>query len=323
MSGTPVLLVIFNRAELARQVVDALRVVRPRTLLVAADGPRSSAESALCEQARRVIDEVDWPCEILRDFSATNLGCGIRIATAITWAMKRCEELIVLEDDCVPAPGFFTFCEEMLERYRQDVRVMHIGGFGFEPPGMDTGASYFFTKYTIASGGFATWRRAWTHFDWALSDWHGMKGSGLIDRWCGDSLERKMWLDIGERMHAGAPDVWDYQWTLACWRQGGLSVLPTVPLLRAIGFGASATHAKTPIPFLMRPFGSLPRPLVHPIEVRANAAADSQLFEINMGGAELRRQLAARALPARAKARFRRTFPRTANWIRRFVWPSS
>ena len=179
----PVLLIIFNRPEHTRRALAAIRRVRPRSLLVVADGPRSAAEATLCARTRDVISEVDWDCTVLRSYSEKNLGCGIRVHTGIDWAFSQFEDLIVLEDDCIPDPSFFSFCEQLLEYYRDDERVMHISGNNFQPDQPSTSYGYYFSKYTHAWG-WATWRRAWKHFDWALEHWPELRnerhGSGLV-----------------------------------------------------------------------------------------------------------------------------------------------
>jgi hypothetical protein len=283
---TPVLLVIFKRPELTRRALAAIAAARPSKLLVAADGPRGAFEAAACAETRAVVDEFDWQCEVVRNFSDTNLGCGVRMYTAIDWAFSLAEEVIILEDDCVPHASFFRFCEELLARYRDDERVMHISGNNFVGPEPAAPYSYYFSKYTHAWG-WASWRRAWRHFDWAMKAWPEAKAAGLLETWCSDPYERAYWNEIWERMHAGAPDVWDYQWNFACWRQSGLAVLPAFNLVSNEGCGVDATHTKDPSEFLGRPTFALDT-IAHPPNVFRNAAADAITFDRNFGGAGLR-----------------------------------
>ena len=193
--SVPVLLIIFNRPELTRRTLEAIARAKPQSLLVAADGPRSAEEVDRCEQARALIRNVDWECDITTNFSDTNLGCGIRVHTAIDWAMSKYEELIILEDDCIPSTTFFRFCEELLSYYRDDERVMHISGNNFQRGLRRTEYSYYFSKITHAWG-WATWKRAWKHFDWDMASWPEFKREGLIESFCDDPYERKYWTDI-------------------------------------------------------------------------------------------------------------------------------
>jgi hypothetical protein len=216
-----------------------------------------------------------------------NLGCGIHVHTAVGWALGQFEEIIVLEDDCIAEPSFFRFCKELLEHYRHDERIAHIGGFNFQESQPVGKYSYFFSKYTIASGGWATWRRAWKYYDWNARQWPLLKKSGLVQRWCDDPLEQRLWVSTFDRVHRGAPDIWDYQWNLACWAQNGLSILPSVHLLKNIGFGADATHTKNVIPCLITPTSELST-ISHPPLVERDKEADAYLFEHNYGGAGIR-----------------------------------
>ncbi|GMQ83082.1 MAG: hemolytic protein HlpA [Rhodothermia bacterium] len=283
----PVLLVIYNRPKVTKESLAAIAKIEPKVLLVAADGPRSAAESDQCSRTRDLIGGVNWECDIRTRFSDENLGCGVSVHTAVDWALAQFEEIIVLEDDCIAEPSFFRFCEELLQRYRHDGRIAHIGGFNFQETQPVGKYSYFFSKYSIASGGWATWRRAWKYYDWKIEHWPELKDAGLVQRWCDDRLEQKMWTSIYDRMHEGAPDVWDYQWNLACWVQNGLAILPSVHLLTNIGFGPDATHTKKVIPCLVAPTSKLST-ISHPPFIVRNRKADAYLFEHNFGGAGMR-----------------------------------
>jgi hypothetical protein len=210
--------------------------------------------------------------------------------TAISWAFEETEELIVIEDDCIPSGSFFSFCDEMLRRYKDDERVMHVSGDNFVGSELSGPYSYYFSKYTHAWG-WATWRRAWQRFDWAMKSWPDGKAAKVLDRWCEDILERRYWEEIFDRMYEGAPDVWDYQWMYACWANGGLSIIPGRNLVTNGGFGDDATHTKDPSEFLCRPADELGE-LQHPPAVVRNLRADAKTFERNFGGAALRAEAA-------------------------------
>jgi hypothetical protein len=281
---TPVLLIIFKRPEHTRRALAAIAAARPSTLFIAADGPRGEFEAAQCAEARRVVEEFEWPCEVRTNFADANLGCGVRVHTAITWALSQCEELIILEDDCLPNASFFRFCEELLARYRNDERVMHISGNNFVGAASRTPYSYYFSKYTHASG-WATWRRAWQHFDWSMQRWPEADAAGLLDVVTNDPYERRYWRDIFNRLAAGAPDIWDYQWNFACWSQSGLAALPSVNLVWNDGWGPDATHTKSPMAW---PETVELHEIRHPPFVFRNVAADAYQFDVNFGGAAMR-----------------------------------
>lgn len=134
-SDVPVLLIIWRRPETLRKVIGALRAVKPTRIFVAGDGPSPSRprEVEQVAQARSLIDSmIDWPCKIERFFSETNQGCRRAVEGAIDWFFQNVEEGIILEDDCVPHPDFFAFCGQLLDHYRQDLRVGCITGNNFQ-----------------------------------------------------------------------------------------------------------------------------------------------------------------------------------------------
>ena len=244
---TPIAFIIFNRPDYTKKVFETIRQAQPKQLLVIADGPRSDRSSDIerCAAARAVIDKVDWDCEVLKNFSDQNLGCGRRPATGISWVFENVEEAIILEDDCMPHPTFFHFCEELLERYRFDKRVMHISGNNYWNEKCQRHDSYVFSRYAL-SWGWATWKRAWQYYDFELKLWSEVDQKALLSNLLGDQHTANTWMRIFQRIGNDTNlDCWDYQWILTCWLQNGLSILPSVNLVSNIGFGADATHTFT------------------------------------------------------------------------------
>ena len=241
--NTPVAFIIFNRPDVTERVFQVIRDAQPQKLLVISDGPRGDrpGEAERCAAARAVIDQVDWECEVLTNYSDTNLGCKRRVSSGIDWVFSQVEEAIILEDDCLPAPSFFQFCQTLLERYRYDDRVMAISGNNFQGGQSRTDCSYFFSKYNYIWG-WASWRRAWQHYDVKMKTWPTFIRSKCMEDICDGEEEKKFWADNFQNVYDGLTDTWDYQWTYACWCQGALSIVPNSNLVSNIGFGADATH---------------------------------------------------------------------------------
>ena len=238
---TPVACFIFNRPKLTEMVFAAIAAAKPRKLMVVADGPRYPEETEACRETRAVVERIDWECDLRIDAADTNMGCKQRISSGLDWVFSEVDEAIILEDDCLPAPSFFYFCETLLVRYRRDERVMMISGDNFQHGQQRTAHSYYFSKYT-SIWGWATWRRAWKHYDVNMTSWPEFKQSGLLRGVCEDPDERAYWTRLFDLTHAGAIDTWDYQWCYACWSQGSLAILPNCNLVSNIGFGERATH---------------------------------------------------------------------------------
>lgn len=274
---SPILFLVFNRPDTTSVVFQAIRAARPKRLYVAADGPRASraGEAALCEEVRRIATAVDWPCELKILMRAENLGCKLAVSSAIDWYFEQEPEGIILEDDCVPDPTFFTYCDELLERYRDDLHVMCISGANFISAEWTPEESYYFSRY-VHIWGWASWRRAWAHYDVKMSDWQSGGRRELIAQWFpADRRAQDTWASIFDRVAAGKIDTWDYQWVYACWRHAGLSCMPRGNLIRNIGFGLDATHTTSPESKLANlPVTALEMPMRHPVHVRADDSAD-------------------------------------------------
>jgi hypothetical protein len=173
------------------------------------------------------------------------MGCGHRPASGLRWAFDEVEEAIILEDDCVPHPTFFPFCEELLERYRDDERVMHISGNQFVARPKPPIFSYSVSRYCL-SWGWATWRRAFRHYDPEIRLWPALSGTSWLPDVLGDERAAAHWKRVFDRAHVerDRAGYWDFQWIFACWAQQGVSLLPEANLISNIGFGEDATHTK-------------------------------------------------------------------------------
>ena len=273
---TPVAFIIFNRPDTTERVFAEIAKAKPPKLLVVADGARANrpGEAAKVVAARAIIDRVDWDCEVLTNFSEVNLGCKKRVSSGIDWVFNQVEEAIILEDDCLPDPTFFRFCQEMLERYRHDQRIGMISGDNFQFGRRYGDDSYYFSKY-VHIWGWATWRDRWVgSYDVTMAKWPSICDEGRLTDMVGDARESKYWGKIFERVYRGGIDTWDYQWVFANWVNGRLNIVPNVNLISNIGFGHNATHTTgvselenlktTPIKF----------PLSHPIGLFKNLQAD-------------------------------------------------
>ena len=276
---TPVAFLIFNRPDSNRKVFEAIRRAQPKQLLVVADGARTDrpGEAELCLATRAIIEEIDWDCEVLHNYSAVNLGCGLRQATGISWVFEQVEEAIILEDDCLPHPSFFPFCEALLQTYRNDERVMHIAGTNFQFGRQTLPHSYYFSRYAHCWG-WASWRRAWQHFDFSMKHWPTLRSQDWLTNYLKSHHAAAFW----ERTFDGVyrqdkVHIWSYQWMFACWSQNGLTILPDVNLISNIGFHPGATHTNTTSdrsPFANMKVAEARLPLKHPPYLVRDAQAD-------------------------------------------------
>ena len=277
----PVLFLIFNRPETTFRVFEAIRAYQPEDLFIAADGPRPhvSTDAARCAEVRTVAEKVDWRCRVHTLFREKNLGCKYAPSGAITWFFDQIEEGIILEDDCLPSPDFFRFCEEMLERYRDNEKVMHIGGTNFQDGIMRGDGSYYFSVFTNIWG-WASWRRAWRYFLPEMDDFPVYFNSGAIrKRFQGHPYMQWRFLRLFRKCYEHSLyfiDVWDYPWTYALFKKDALGIVPNYNLVSNIG--ESETHVIDS--FLCNcELQSLPEQLIDPKSVQEDKTADFYSFK--------------------------------------------
>jgi predicted O-linked N-acetylglucosamine transferase (SPINDLY family) len=272
---TPVVLIIFNRTDTTQRVFDAIREVKPLKLLVISDAPRINreGEAEQCEATRAIINQVDWECEVLTNHSNINLGPRKRISSGLDWVFEQVEEAIVLEHDCLPGATFFRYCEELLEKYRDDERIMIISGNNLQFGRKRNQYSYYFSRY-IHIWGWATWRRAWEKYDVSIPKWNELKDSS----WLSDLLDNQQavmyWSGIFDAIISGY-DTWDYSLVFSLWINEGLSISPQVNLVSNIGFGENAENCKNISSILANMLvEELEFPLQHPAVISRHEEAD-------------------------------------------------
>jgi len=283
----PVAFFIFNRPDVTARVFERIAAARPEKLIVVADGARPSrpGEAEKCAAVRKVVERIDWPCDLHRDYSEANLGCGKRISSGLNAIFGEHERAIILEDDTLPDPTFFAFCDELLERYADDSRILHISGNNFQPASYRIPYSYYFSRYPHLWG-WATWRRAWKLYDFDMKDYtpDGSRIAGILP----DPIERKIWTTNFDQIYHHTFDTWDFQWAYACFKNGGLGINPAVNLVSNIGFGAEATHTNDTASALAAIRSAAIGPLRHPSEVAIDQQADAYTLARIFGGDQVR-----------------------------------
>ena len=286
---TPIAFIIFNRPDLTAIVFKRIREAQPKKLFVIADGPRSShpEDMSKCKATRDIIDKgIDWPCEVYKNYSNINLGCGKRISSGIDWVFNNVEESIILEDDCLPDISFFDYTENLLNIYENDTRVMQIGGTSWNPSSLPKPDSYFFTCYPI-SWGWATWKRAWTFYDFNMTSWLSNMNQSMIYSPFSTDIEKNRRKEIWNQTYEGQIDTWDYQWFYSIRLQNGICISPRKNLIKNIGLRSDGTHTLSADHHLCNlPVYNADKPLSHPVNIIRNAKADI-IYEAMASGLKL------------------------------------
>lgn len=276
---TPVTFIIFKRPETTQKVFDAIRQAKPKKLLVIADGARINrdGEAEKCEEARTIIEKVDWDCDVIKNYSDVNLGCAKRVSSGIDWVFSNVEESIILEDDCIPHSTFFRFAEELLEKYRYDTRIASITAQNAQLGRKRTNYSYYYSRYSHCWG-WATWRRAWQHYDLHIKLWEEVKANNILSDILSDPKAVSYWNKVFDPIYKNPTGItWDYQWTFACWMQGGLNIIPTHNLVSNVGVGADSTNFTSgqEFSYINIPTKAMEFPLKHPPFIVRNSEADN------------------------------------------------
>ncbi len=272
-TDVPVLMVFFNRAEPLKQVFEAVKKAKPKKLFLAQDGARegNTTDAENVEKCREVVSQIDWECEVLYDYSKVNLGCGKRMSSAISWAFQHVDRLMILEDDCVVGDDFFPFCEELLEKYKDDPRISMISAMNhLEEYHNFNDDSYIFCN-SGAIWGWATWKRQWETYDFEMSFVERLNAFEKIEKSCypkyykddllAQGKDRIKTVKEGKKLSS-----WTFQFNMIRFLNHQLTIVPAKNMLSNVGITADSTHAVgqlRQIPKGLRPLFFMP---VHNIE---------------------------------------------------------
>lgn len=272
---TPVALLAFNRPATTRAVALAIAAARPPRVYVVLDGPRpgNHDDATGCAEVEQLIDDLDWPCEVVVDRAPANLGLRARVSSGIGWVFEQTEAAIILEDDCLPSASFFPFCDELLERYRDDTRVTSVAGCNILQGRNVTPHSYFASRYGTIWG-WASWARAWQHYDVDMVDWPERKAARWLDGVLDDRVTRRFFERAFDQIHSGESQTWDVQTLYSSWKQQGLALVSHRNLVRNIGDDGSGTNVRRGSILTQLPAFDLDQPLRHPPTLERNREAD-------------------------------------------------
>lgn len=238
-----VLCIFFARPEQFEKSFECVRKARPRVLLLWQDGPREGRQDDVenIEKCRKIAENIDWECEVYRNYHEKNMGCDPSTHLSHKWAFSIVDKCIILEDDILPAPTFFRFCKELLDKYENDTRIDRICGqtlYGGVP---DKRYSYFFGK-SGSSWGWATWKRVADTWE---SDYKFLNDEYYLDlarhRFGHKRFYRS--LDTARRRAAEGVPYWEHIVGFRTTLQSGLVIYPKENMIENVGSSVNATHA--------------------------------------------------------------------------------
>lgn len=278
---TPILMLIFNRPDTTQKVFDQIKKIKPKVLYISGDGPREGKDEdkILCQKTRDIVKQVDWECDIKTNFYEKNLGCRNAPPSGITWFFNNVKQGIILEDDCLPDLSFFNFCEDLLNKYKNNTDVFIISGDNFLFDKIKINESYYFTRL-VHIWGWASWKRAWKHYDLEMKDFPIFKKENKIKEILDEKRNMNYFLTIFEEHYNNKPNTWDWQWVYSIWNKNGICIAPSINLISNIGFNIDATHTiDADDKDSNIPTKTLTFPLKHPVSIEVNKIADN--YEIS------------------------------------------
>jgi len=228
---TPILFLTYKRIETTKKVFEQIKKIKPQKLYIASDGPKDLTEEKEINEVRNyILNEIDWNCEVKTLFRDKNLGCGKAVSNAINWFFENEKEGIILEDDTLPSNSFFEFCSILLEKYRNENKIWHIGGINLQNGIIRGNGSYYFSAFSHIYG-WATWQNKWCKYDFYLSSINN--DSFISNYWSG--IYSLYWKRVFKNVKKGIFDAWSLQWLFTVWYNNGLCILPNYNLVSHIG----------------------------------------------------------------------------------------
>lgn len=246
MFNTPILFILFDRLDTAQKVFDKIKEQKPKYLYLAADWARKNKEweSERCEKVKEeIMKQIDWECKVKTRFLKKNLWPKDAVSSSITRFFENEEQWIIFEHDCLPDTSFFWFCETLLEKYKDDERVMHISWSCPFPEKFYKKDTYIFTPYEHIWW-WATWRRAWKYYDVEMKSLNNFILNNQINHISNDFFTRKVNAHHFKEVYDWKLNTWDYQRRYTIWSNHWLSIQPLTNLISNIWFWENALNTK-------------------------------------------------------------------------------
>ena len=270
-----VLIIFFRRSEALQKTFDAVKAARPRKLLLWQDGPRNEADMSGILECRRIVEDIDWECEVHKCYNEKNFGCDPSTFYSHKWAFSIVDKCIILEDDFVANKSFFRFCKELLDRYENDERINHICGMNMLGEYKDYPYDYFFGS--TGTNAWASWKRVIDGWDESYQFLHCDHEIQNLRKIYGKKFDR--WLKVARQRETIGVPYWESILCFDSIMNSRLSIIATKNMVKNVGLEES-THSQTQLKFLTkteRTIFNLPTyeyefPLRHPPYVIPEAA---------------------------------------------------
>lgn len=274
-----VLFLIFKREDTTKKVFERIRQAQPPKLYIAADGPRMDRADEIekCQRTRMIVENVDWPCEVNRLYRDKNLGCGKGVSSAISWFFDHEQQGIIIEDDVLPHLDFFSYCDEMLERFKDDSRIQLISGFSGFYGGYHSDVPYYMSSH-LEIWGWASWKRVWDSYVYDLNKIDAKEYEEKVKKRL-PAENARFFLKIFYKMRNNPIDTWDYQLVANQFIHDRYTILTYINQVENLGFGSvDATHTIQENTILSNHHSQSIFPIQHPAQITVDEKADNILM---------------------------------------------
>lgn len=249
MDISPIVLFTYNRPQHTMQTIESLKknsLSLDSELFIYSDGPRNTNESrSAVAEVRKYLNGVEGFRKITILKSKTNLGLAKSVAKGVSEVVNKYGRVVVLEDDLITHPSFLNYMNNALERYQNDEKVMQISGHMFDVD-IEAETDAIFLPF-ISSWGWATWRRAWNHFDLNSSVPKILvKDNAIRYRFNLDGAYD--YFRMLEAQMKGRIDSWAIIWYLNVFFESGIVLYPVKSFIQNIGFDGSGSHCGNSFP---------------------------------------------------------------------------
>jgi hypothetical protein len=244
--NVPILLLLYKKPKTTIQVINALKKVKPKFIYISINVPplnKNDQDYNNYKKVLKLVEEINWKCDLKIKKRKKHLSAYNSMKNSVDWFFENEKEGIVLEDDTIPNKSFFTFCSQLLKKYRYNKKIAMICGVCFDKKKKNNRESYFFSNIP-SMWGYATWRRTVIDYDDKMKDWLKIK-KNLFSDFTNDKFFIKYWKKIFFDAYKKKFLSYDYQMFYSNLKNKKLCIVPKINLVKNIGFGKEATHTKT------------------------------------------------------------------------------
>lgn len=295
----PVVLFIFKRSDTVLRIINVLSKIQPQKIYLLSDEGRNEDEKKIVADTRtNVENSINWECEIIKNYALENRGVYKNIGEGAKWVFEREKKAIFLEDDNLPEETFFKYCEELLEKYENNSKILWICGTNYLEK-YDSKYSYMFTQHLLPCG-WASWKEKFLkYYDGNLLNYRKEQYmSNFISSYKSKRLlkQRKISIEgeIYRKEKFNKYASWDYQMLFSIRSNNMYGISPKYNQIRNIGIDEFSTHGGTSLQMeLTKRFCEIPThklefPLIHPDNIEIDEKYEKKITNILLFPLDLR-----------------------------------